>query len=500
MNMRAIALPLFVKPARFLALTLLALAAALPAAAQVQDYKQLKYPPLRPITIPEPQRATLPNGMLVLLLEDHELPTITITARVRTGSRLVPAEKTGLAEVFGQALRTGGTKSMTGDQVDDFLEARGARIETGVSETAGFAEAWCLKQDFPDILKLYSDVLRNPQFAEDKIAIAKNQVGAGIARRNDNPLGIMNREYEKLIYGSDSPYARTPEFATLGAIRREDLASFHKTYFQPNRILLGVVGDFDSKKMMEALKSTFASWPKGPQAKDAAAAYRTTAKPGIFYVQKDDMTQSDIILGHLGIQKNNPDIFAVDVMNEAFGGGFAARLFSNVRSKKGLAYSVRGSLDSNYDYPGTFNVWMTTKTETTAAGIDALMEEIDQLVKNPPSEAEVQRAKDSILNSFIFHYDSRQEILTQQLVYAYYGFPPDYLSRYRQNIEKVTTADVARVAKKYVHKDQLAILVVGPQKGQDKPLSSYGTVVPVDITIPKPKVPSGSAASKKSAP
>jgi zinc protease len=143
---------------------------------------------------------------------------------------------------------------------------------------------------------------------------------------------------------------------------------------------------------------------------------------------------------------------------------------------------------------------MTTKTETTAAGIDALMEEIDQLVKNPPSEAEVQRAKDSILNSFIFHYDSRQEILTQQLVYAYYGFPPDYLSRYRQNIEKVTTADVARVAKKYVHKDQLAILVVGPQKGQDKPLSSYGTVVPVDITIPKPKIPSGSAASKKSAP
>jgi zinc protease len=480
-------------------LILLALAAALPAAGQVSNWKDIKYPPLNPMTIPEPQRITLPNGMLIMLLEDHELPTVEIMSDIKTGSRYVPADKTGLAQVFGDVLRTGGTKTMTGDQIDDFLEARGARIETSVGETSGSADAWCLKQDFPEVFKVFVDVLRNPVFAEDKISIAKNQVGAGIARRNDNPMGIMRREFNKLIYGVDSPYARTPEFATLGAVTRNDLTAFHKKYFQPNRMILGMVGDFDSKEMAAKIKAAFGDWPKASEAKDEPAPYKTSVKSGIFYVQKDDMTQSDIIMGHLGIEKNNPDVFAVDVMNEAWGGGFEARLFANVRTTKGLAYAVRGSINSNYDYPGTFSVWMTTKTETTAAGIDALMAEIDDLNKKPLTEDEVKRAKDSILNSFVFNYDSKSKVLAQEMLYAYFGFPADYLAQYRSRIEKVTTEDVARVAKKYVHKDQMAILVVGPTKGQDRPLSSFGTVVPVDITIPKPKAPAG-AATKKSAP
>jgi len=484
---------------RMIPTLLLALGMALPAAAQVKDYKQIKFPPLHPMSIPEPKRITLSNGMQVMLLEDHELPTIEVLARIRTGSRLVSADRAGLAEVFGDVLRTGGTKTMAGDQMDDFLEARGARIESGLDETSGQAEAWCLKQDFPDVLKVVADMLRNPIFAEEKMMVAKSQVGAGIARRNDNPQGIMFREFAKVVYGPDSPYARVPEFATLGSVTRDDLVAFHKKYYQPNRIILGVVGDFDSKDMEAKLKAAFGDWPKGPEMKDEPAPYRTAAKPGVYYVQKDDMTQSDIIMGHLGIQRNNPDYFAVAVMNEAFGGSFAARLFSNVRSKKGLAYAVRGAVDANYDYPGTFNVWMTTKTETTAAGIDALMEEITALVSSPPTDEEVQRAKESILNSFVFNFDSEEKVLGQQMVYAYFGYPADFLTRYRDNIEKVTTADVARVAKKYVHKDQLAILVVGPPKGQDRPLTSFGSVVPVDITIPKPKPPAG-AASKKSAP
>ena len=488
------------KTTRVISAAALALACALPAAAQVKSYKEIKYPALHSMTIPEPKRVTLPNGMLVMMLEDHELPTIEVVARIRTGTRLIAADKAGLGEVFADTLRTGGTKSMSGDQIDDFLEARGARIEAGMDETAGFAEAWSLKQDFPEVLKVLSDVLRNPIFDEQKILVSKSQVGTGIARRNDNPQQIMLREFEKVIYGADSPYTRVAEFATLGSVTRDDLVAFHKKYYVPNRIILGVVGDFNPQEMEGKLKTAFGDWAKGPESKDATAAFQTTPKPGIYYVQKDDMTQSDIIMGHLGIQRNNPDVYAVAVMNEAFGGGFAARLFSNVRSKKGLAYSVRGAVDYNYDYPGTFNVWMTTKTETTAAGIDALLEEIGSLVSSPPTDDEVKMAKESILNSFVFNFDSKEEILVQQMVYAYFGYPADYLSRYRENIEKVTTADVARVAKKYVHKDQLAILVVGPNKGQDRPLTSFGKVVPVDITIPKPAAPGGAAAVKKSAP
>jgi zinc protease len=484
-------------PKKILLMSIPALVLFLPALAQVQDYKQITAPPLRPITIPEPQRVTLPNGMMVMLLEDHELPVVEAFARIRTGSRLEPADKTGLGQILGDVLRTGGTKSMTGDQLDDFLEARGARIETDIAETSGSAELWCLKQDFPQVFKAFAEVLRDPVFAEEKIAVAKNQAASGIVRRNDNPTGIMFREFGKQVYGPDSPYARTPELSTLGNVSREDLSAFHKKYFAPNRIILGVVGDFNAKEMARQVKEVFGGWPKGPEVKDAAAAYRSTTAPGVYYVQKDDMNQSDIIIGHLGIKKDNPDIFAVDVMNEAWGGGFASRLFSNVRSKKGLAYAVTGGVGSDYDYPGTFNTWMTTKTETTGAGIAALMEEIEALARNPLTDDEIKRAKDSILNSFIFHYDSKGKILRQQITYAYFGFPPDYLARYRQNIEKVTAAEVDRVAKKYIHKDQLAILVVGPQKGQDRPLDSFGKVTKLDITIPMPK---GGPGSRPSAP
>ena len=228
------------------------------------------------------------------------------------------------------------------------------------------------------------------------------------------------------------------------------------------------------------------------------AAYQTVMKPGFYYIQKEDMTQSNIIMGHLGIRRDNPDYFAIEVLNEAFGGSFAARLFSNVRSKKGLAYTVRGRIDSSFDYPGTFNVFMTTKTGTTAAGIDALMTEVRDVVDNPPTEQELGLAKDSILNSFVFNFDSRAKILRQQIAYEFFGYPSDFLARYRANIETVTPADVARVAKKYIHRDQMAILVVGPSKGTDRPLESFGTVAKLDITIPEAKGTAAPAASTDS--
>jgi len=463
-----------------------ALALAAPGLAQVKNHKQLKFPAMRPFTVPQPERTVLPNGMVVLLLEDHELPLIQINAVVRATATQEPADKVGLGAIFGQTLRTGGTRNMTGDQLDDFLEARAATIETSVGDESAGAAVSCLTQDFPEVLKVFAEVMRHPAFADEKIKIAKNQLSSGIARRNDNPQAIMNREFEKLVYGASSPWARTAEYATVEKITRDDLLDFHKRYFVPNRIILGVTGDFDSKTMAGRIREAFGDWDKGGDVKDVAPAVTAQAKPGIYYIQKEDMTQSDIIMGHLGIRRDDPDFFAVEVLNETFGGSFAARLFSNVRSKKGLAYSVRGGVESNFTYPGTFNCWMTTKTETTAAGIDALLVEIDAIVNKPPTAAEVQRAKDSILNSFVFNFDSKAKILRQQINYEYFGFPSDYLARYRQNIDKVTVEDVARVAKKLIHKDQLAILVVGPSKGQDRPLDSFGKVAKVDITIPEP--------------
>jgi zinc protease len=190
----------------------------------------------------------------------------------------------------------------------------------------------------------------------------------------------------------------------------------------------------------------------------------------------------------LGIRRDNPDYYATQVFNEAFGGGFSSRLFRNIRTAKGLAYDVGGGIGSAFDHLGVVRMSMGTKSSTTVESIQAIYEQIDDLAKNPISDDEIKRAKDSILNSFVFNFDSPEKVLRERMAYEFYKYPPDYLERYRAGIEKVQPADVARAAAKYLHKDKLAVLVVGNTAEFDKPLSSLGPVTNVDITIPPPPV------------
>ena len=286
-----------------------------------------------------------------------------------------------------------------------------------------------------------------------------------------------------------------PEYATVDAVTREDLLAWHKRAVQPDRTILAVVGDFDTAAMEAKLRKAFGDWPKGNTPPDAPAAFRSAASPGVFFIAKDDVNQSNIRMIAPGIRRDSPDYYAVEVMNEVLGGGFSSRLIVNVRSKKGLAYAVGGGLRSSYDHPGLLRLTLGTKSETTAAGIDALLEEVRNIADHPPTEEEIRFAKDAILNSYIFRFDSKEKILHEQATYAFYGYPPDFLERYRSGIEKVTTADVARVARQYVRPGDMAILVVGKAADFDRPLSSFGKVTTIDITIP-----SGSTEKKASAP
>ncbi|HXW17493.1 MAG TPA: pitrilysin family protein, partial [Candidatus Acidoferrales bacterium] len=414
-----------------------------------------------------------------------ELPLVTGTAEIRGGSIDEPAGKIGLVNLYGQAWRTGGTKDQTGDQLDDFLEARAAKVETegGLDSTT---ISWdCLKDNLDDVYKVFVSVLREPEFREDKIAIAKRQMATSISRRNDNPFGIASREAAAIVYGTDSPYAREPEYATVAAVTREDLIAWHDRYVHPNNIILGVNGDFDSKAMETTLRTSFESWPKGPTLTKEQLSFHGP-KPGIYFVQKQDVTASTVQMLDLGTTRDNPDYYAIEVFNEFFGGSFASRLFSNVRSKKGLAYHVGGGIRSNYDHPGMLQISMNTKSRTTAAAIDALNEEIDALKTNPGTPQELAKAKEAILNSFVFRFDSSEKVLRERMTYEFFGYRSDFLEKFRAGIEKVTVQDVARVAGKYVHKDRLAILVVGNAPDFDRPLSSFGPVTTLDVSIPPP--------------
>jgi len=469
-----------------IAIALLAALATLPAVAQVRDYKKIKYPALPEFEIPSPEVYTLDNGMTVFLMEDHELPLISVSTRIRTGSLYEPASKTGLGAIMGQVQREGGTRNMTGDQIDDYLADRAASIETGVGDTSGFASMNCLADDFDEVFAVFNDVLRSPVFDEDKIEVAKAQFNSGIARRNDDVGQITGREFSRLIYGKGSPISRMMEYQTIDAVTRDDLVAWHSRYYHPNNVMIGVVGDFDSAEMKSKIAATFGDWARGPDADLPAVPYDKEMKAGVYFIPKEDVTQANIRMGHVGISTKNPDFFAVQVMNEVLGGGFASRLFSNVRSKKGLAYSVFGGVGSSFDYPGIAQVGLQTKSETMGEAVDALREEMVGIIENPPSDEELQRAKDSILNSFVFNYASRRQVLNQQMAYAYHGMPLDFLETYRANIEKVSRDDVAAVAKKYVHPDKAVLLVVGKAADFDRPVSSFGQVNEIDISIPPP--------------
>jgi zinc protease len=449
------------------------------------SWKEISIPKLAPFKPPQPKRIQLPNGMVIFLQEDHELPTIDGTARIRGGARLVPANKTGLIDIYGDVWRTGGTMSQTGDQLDDFLELRAAKVETGGTADSTIASWSCLKEDFDDVFRVFDDVLRSPEFRADKIEIAQKGLYDAISRRNDDPSQLAGREAAKLVYGANNPYARVPEYATVAAVNRQDLVNWHSTYVHPNNVILGVVGDFDSAKMEAKLRQTYESWAKGPAVKEAEIKPEP-AKSGFYLVEKTDVNQSNIQMVGLGALRKNPDYYAISVFNEAFGGGFSSRLFSDIRTTKGLAYAVGGGIGTGWDHDGMLRLMVSTKSVTTFESIQALDEEIADLSRNPISQEEIDRAKDSLLNGFVFRFDSPEKVLQEKMLYEFYGYPLDFLENFQKQIEKVTKADVQRVAGKYLHRDQMAVLVVGNPSEFDKPPVSLGPPHTIDIPIPPP--------------
>jgi len=405
---------------------------------------------------------------------------------VRTGSNYMPTAKAGMGGIFGQVMREGGTTSMSGDEMDDFLEARAAFVETGMGGDEGSASMNCLKDDFADVFEVFIDVLRNPAFAEDKIELAKVQANTGISRRNDNVGAIVGREFRRLVYGTDSPLAAMAEYDTVASVTQDDLLAWHKKYYHPNNIYIGVSGDFDSKQIKPVIEAALKGWSKGPAFNEPEVAFKKDLKPGVYYIEKDDVTQANIRAGHLGIKHDNPDYFAVEVMNDVMGNGFSGRLMQNIRSEKGLAYSVFGGVGASLPRLGVFQVGMSTKSETMAESTQALRDEVAKMISEPATEEELIKAKQGILNSFVFNYTSRAQILAQQMTYSFYGLPADYLDKYKSNIEKVTAADVARVAEKYMHPDKMVVLVVGKSADYDQPVASLGEAREIDITIPPP--------------
>jgi predicted Zn-dependent peptidase len=463
--------------------------AANPAWGGKKKVKDLTYPPLNKFDIPEPDRYVLDNGMTVYLLEDPTLPKINLYASLnKCGSYLEPPSKIGLASMTGTVMRTGGTTSKAGDAIDEELEAIGAFVETGIGKTSGSASANALTEYGETIIAVLADVLRNPVFDEDKIELARTTARTGISRRNDDPMDICIREFRKLMFGADSPYARHSEYATIDAITRDDMVKFHQMFVHPNNVQLAVWGDFNSDEMLALIKQYMGDWPRSAQEIPGPPKFEYTFRPTVNYAEKTDINQSQILVGHIGGMMGDPDYPATIVMNAVLGGSFGSRLTDNIRTRLGLAYTAMGNFSFGYDYPGWFYSYAATKSESTVKAIREMFVQIKSMQTDPPTEEEMRRAKDGWLNAFVFNFDTKGEIISRMMTYDYYGMPHDYLQQLKEAVEKVTPEDVIEVSQRKLNPDNLQILAVGKGEEFDEPLSVFGEVNEIDITIPTPAV------------
>jgi len=453
--------------------------------APPQHYSDLTFPPLPAITLPDYDRITLDNGLVIYLVEDHELPLVQGSALVRVGDRWEPADKVGLGGLTGQLLRGGGTQHHSFGEINQFLEDRAASIETSIGTTAGRASFSALREDLDSVLDLFVEILREPAFAADRLALAKNRTAGSIARRNDDPGGIAQREFGKLLYGSDSPYGATLEYDDLAAITRDDVVAFYETYVHPDGILLGIVGDFDRVSLRQKLETLLGDWPAAGLDLPPLPAVDTTPGGGLFTVDQPQLTQSYVQLGQLGGQLDSPDYPALSVLNEVLN-GFGGRLYNEVRSRQGLAYSVYSYWSPNYDFPGTFVAGGQTRTEATLPFLRAVTQEIEAVRQAPIAPEELQYAKDVVLNSFVFGFQSPGQTLSRLMTYDYYGYPSDFVFQYQRGVEAVTLEDVQRSAQTYLQPDHWITLVVGNVAAIATDLAQWGSATAIDITIPDP--------------
>ncbi len=451
-----------------------------------KHYTELEFEPLPEIQLPEYERYELDNGMVVYLLEDRDLPLISGTAIIRTGSRFEPANKVGLAQLTGTLIRSGGTENHPAAELNLILEQKAASVETSIGNTSGNASFNTLTEDLDRVFPLFTEVLRQPAFAPEKFAIAKKQQQGAIARRNDDPKAIAEREFNKVLYGETSPYARTVEYDTLDNISLQDVRNFYQTYIRPENIILGIVGDFDTDAMIERVRAAFGDW----QFRTSLTALKPPSTrqkydQGLFVIDRPQQTQSNILLGHIGGRFDSPDYPTLSVLNGVLN-GFGGRLFNQVRSRQGLAYSVYGSWSPSYDFDGMFIAGGQTQTSNTVPFIRSVVKEIKKLRNNLVSEQELANAKESILNSFVFNFQNPSQTLSRLMRYEYFDYPENFIFEYQKKVANTSQKDVLEVAQEYLQPDQLVTVVVGNVQAMTPPLRSLQQEINlVDISIPQ---------------
>jgi len=442
-----------------LAIAAPALSQEIPKSPEDLHFAPLSFEPPRAAD----SRVVLKNGMVVFIAEDKALPLVNVSITLRAGSWLDPEGKEGLAAMTGSLMRTGGTKSLTAEELDERLDFLAAEVFTGMGDTSGSAGLNCLADNLDDALAVFVEVLREPRFQEDRLALAKQQALQQMKKRNDDSADIEGREWNVLLDGADHFTNRFTTEASIGSIARDDLVAFHRRWIHPANMIAAVSGSFDRAAMLARLEEAFAGWPGKKPEVPAIPSTIHPADPGLYRIQKD-VPQGRVSMGLPGVMRGNPDTYALTVMNEILGGsGFTSRITTTVRSNEGLAYSAGSAISFGVWYPGRFRAAFQSKSRTVPWATELVLDEIRKMRESLVTADELKTIEDNIVETFPSAFASKAQQMGIFASDEYTGRDPAYWHTYRDRIRAVTAEDVQRVARKYLLPEKMIVLVVGNQ-------------------------------------
>jgi zinc protease len=409
-----------------------------------------------------PKRTVLNNGLVLLTSEQRALPMVSIELLIDAGSRHEPAHQAGLANLASQLL-THGTLRRSATQISETLDFMGASLATGAGEDVATVSMTVLKKDLATGLELLAEILTQSNFPQTEIDRQKQAVIASIRAREEDPGALAGTAFNAALFPK-SPYGRPVEGtqASVKTVQQKNLQDFFARNYRPNRAIIAVVGDVAEPEIVQALTKTMKAWNKGTAGTQPQPPSEI-GKPQTVQVNKD-LTQANIVLGHNGVPRGNPDFYAIQVMNYILGGGgFSSRAMDSIRNERGLAYSVYSYFGAEKSH-GSFQFVMQTKNETAVEAIRIAKEEMGRMREQPVTDQELNDAKDYLIGSFPLRFDTNRKVAGFLAQVEYYELGLDYPERYPDLIRKVTREQVLRVAKQYLHPDELVTVIVANQQ------------------------------------